>query len=810
MMFCTPDSGSFSKADILRGIITEKLSIATRDILAVVERTVADYEEEASGFRRRIARQERQLELLQPRVHLRTCCEEPEPEPLKEELLSPPPGIEDSGRSDLPQENHEDDDDDDVGGFDDEVNDEEEDEVQPSAASRKRSRDPDFEIKSRSMPHKPPQYTARLSRVQNSPTHLDLKIRFMMDPNVTVFRPFYLKNTLVRDFSFPRDLPESEFVDLLRSSFPPLAGSHKAFDIYTVNRSKKLQKLPLRTMTPNEIIRSIKANAPQAAVLFIKLQNPEAEKKPEETSADKLKGTSEENLEENVKDNVEENTEEENTEEERLEEDPEDVSAVEDKPSSCDAEEDEAGPSSSSSPLGFRKKAEFRDSPEHHEDSEMDDVDQDDVSAEDPERKLESQQQEVVKKAADKSQEKREKPRKGGADNPDQKSGRMMFWTPDSGSFSKADILRGSYHREAQHRHPATSWRGWRTVADYEEEASGFRRRIARQERQLELLQPREVEEPEPRGSEELDGTEPPKEELLSPPPGTEDSVRFNFPQDDDDDDDGGGCGGFDDEANDEEEQVQQVQSSAGSTESSTVPVFEIPSRSTSRRPPRHTARPGRVLTNGSPTHLNLRVRFMMDPNVTVFRSAYLKNTLVRDFSFPRDLPESELVDLLRSSFPPLASSHKAFDIYTINRSKKLQKLPLKTMTPNEIIRSVKANAPQATVLFIKLKKPEAEKKSEDTSEEKEKCEENTVENMEDVEEEHLEKNTEQNAEKNIEEEHLEENTVEKNIEEEHLEENTVEKNIEEEHLEENTVEKNIEEEHLEENTVEKNIEERI
>uniref|UniRef100_A0A3B5BDF4 Transcriptional repressor CTCF-like n=1 Tax=Stegastes partitus TaxID=144197 RepID=A0A3B5BDF4_9TELE len=59
-----------SKSDILRGIITEKLSTAAREILAVVERTVTDYEEEASGFRRELDRQRRQLELLQPQVQL--------------------------------------------------------------------------------------------------------------------------------------------------------------------------------------------------------------------------------------------------------------------------------------------------------------------------------------------------------------------------------------------------------------------------------------------------------------------------------------------------------------------------------------------------------------------------------------------------------------------------------------------------------------------------------------------------------------------------------------------------------------------
>lgn len=69
---------NISKAEILRGIVAEKLTTAAQEILAVVERTVAGYEEEASGMWQEIDRQRRQLEvLLQPRVKLETIgrCE---------------------------------------------------------------------------------------------------------------------------------------------------------------------------------------------------------------------------------------------------------------------------------------------------------------------------------------------------------------------------------------------------------------------------------------------------------------------------------------------------------------------------------------------------------------------------------------------------------------------------------------------------------------------------------------------------------------------------------------------------------------
>lgn len=60
-----------SKADTLRGFVTERLAAASREILAAVERLIVGYEEDASGFRQEIDRQRRQLETLQqPQVTL--------------------------------------------------------------------------------------------------------------------------------------------------------------------------------------------------------------------------------------------------------------------------------------------------------------------------------------------------------------------------------------------------------------------------------------------------------------------------------------------------------------------------------------------------------------------------------------------------------------------------------------------------------------------------------------------------------------------------------------------------------------------
>ncbi|MEQ2241776.1 hypothetical protein ILYODFUR_028829 [Ilyodon furcidens] len=61
---------NMSNSHCLRGIITEKLSMAASEILAAVERTLAVYEAEASGLRQELEleRQKWQPELFQPRV----------------------------------------------------------------------------------------------------------------------------------------------------------------------------------------------------------------------------------------------------------------------------------------------------------------------------------------------------------------------------------------------------------------------------------------------------------------------------------------------------------------------------------------------------------------------------------------------------------------------------------------------------------------------------------------------------------------------------------------------------------------------
>ncbi|KAK1890091.1 Zinc finger protein 300 [Dissostichus eleginoides] len=61
---------NLSKSEMLRAVVADKLTSASQEILAVVQWTVAGFEDEISALRSEITRQRHQLELLQPRITL--------------------------------------------------------------------------------------------------------------------------------------------------------------------------------------------------------------------------------------------------------------------------------------------------------------------------------------------------------------------------------------------------------------------------------------------------------------------------------------------------------------------------------------------------------------------------------------------------------------------------------------------------------------------------------------------------------------------------------------------------------------------
>ncbi|KAI3376492.1 hypothetical protein L3Q82_016451 [Scortum barcoo] len=268
-----------SKAEILRGIVTEKLTTAAREILAVVERTVAGYEEEASGFRREIDRQRRQLEvLLQPRVRLERRAVIPDLEGHEVVVVSEEEEEEEEHRQQSGVEEDTgslgllwyDDDDDDDGDEEQQLS------VRPATSSRQKRedlKDPDYQITSRLISPRALSDRKRPGRPRISETrsHLDLRIRILDDSQTDVLSKRVFQKCPVQELRCPRGLQEVDFLDLLRSTFPQLA-NQKPFDVFTSDRTKRLQPLRVKSLTPEEICRSIRLTGAGNSALYIRLK----------------------------------------------------------------------------------------------------------------------------------------------------------------------------------------------------------------------------------------------------------------------------------------------------------------------------------------------------------------------------------------------------------------------------------------------------------------------------------------------------------------------------------------------------------
>ncbi|XP_073330929.1 uncharacterized protein [Pagrus major] len=265
-------SSSVSKAEILRGVVAEKLTTAALEIFAVVERTVAGYEEEASGLRQEIDRQNRQLELLlQPRVKLERIDDEfPVCEPAaggggeEEEQHKSEPSVED-GESLGP-----------VCFSEAQVEDEDEED-------QGRLTEPDYEAAPRLLtPTVQPEGKKRgTPRIRQSQDHIDLRMRILDDSQIKVLSVEVYKKYPVQELRCPRGLQEEDFLDLLRSTFPQLA-AQKPFDVLTSDRSKRLHPLRLETLTPEEIYQSVRSTGHSA--LYIQLKTQEELKSTDEES----------------------------------------------------------------------------------------------------------------------------------------------------------------------------------------------------------------------------------------------------------------------------------------------------------------------------------------------------------------------------------------------------------------------------------------------------------------------------------------------------------------------------------------------
>ncbi|XP_008290880.1 uncharacterized protein LOC103365255 [Stegastes partitus] len=292
-----PDSlDAMSKSDILRGIIVEKLSTAAREILAVVERTVTDYEEEASGFRQEIDRQRRQLELLQPEIKQETS-DEPHVFPVgetgagepveEEELHKYEPSEEDSeslGIVCYTEQQVEDDEHEDEEAIEEDEDEEEEEEEEDddddraslsSSPEQLHFAEPGYEAAPRllSSTVQSDRRSVGRPRISNSQTLIDLRIRILEDSDIDVLSTGVFQKYPAHELQCPRGLRQDDFLLLLRSSFPQLAAG-EPFDVFTTDRTKRLLPLEVKSLTPEEIYRTIRSSGNSALYIRLKRQKP--------------------------------------------------------------------------------------------------------------------------------------------------------------------------------------------------------------------------------------------------------------------------------------------------------------------------------------------------------------------------------------------------------------------------------------------------------------------------------------------------------------------------------------------------------
>ncbi|KAK2899465.1 zinc finger protein 37-like [Channa argus] len=327
-----------SKVEILRGLITEKLTTAAQEIFAVVERTVAGYEEEVAELKQEVERQQRQLEVvLQPQVLLCRIDDHgllPVCEPGKEEADG---GGHAAQTFSLEVDENEDEDDKvkvepaQPAGLDQDFLHEQENQMaarttEGTGSGKCSTPDTNNEGRTESKTHSfssntkrkcSVRRTCRLSPANSVPdsegesngknlddrdddwrpaegheaqkknqtklngkkqpkrqSSLKLSVCFLDDSQTDVLSD---NDCTVQELLCPPGLQEADFMNLLRSTFPQLAAD-KPFDIFAPDRKRRLQLLNLETLTPEAIC----WNRAGKSTLYIRLKTGEDPKTSEQ------------------------------------------------------------------------------------------------------------------------------------------------------------------------------------------------------------------------------------------------------------------------------------------------------------------------------------------------------------------------------------------------------------------------------------------------------------------------------------------------------------------------------------------------
>uniref|UniRef100_A0A1A8UJ63 C2H2-type domain-containing protein n=1 Tax=Nothobranchius furzeri TaxID=105023 RepID=A0A1A8UJ63_NOTFU len=218
----------------MQSFVDERLTSASKEILAFVEKIVAAYEAEASGFRREISLQRRQLELLQPRAStgtegLQTDTNQGSAE--EEESHDPLKSLDPTGPSSSP----------------------------------------------------PPALPAAHRKPSRHQRTINLRVRVLEDSSIRVLSKHVMKKSPVVSLKCPPGLQEAGFLHLLRSAVPQLAGDNRPFDVLTSDKRRGLQPLVLHTVTPEEIQKTLKSSGSVRSTVYVRVKTqPEPQEEIEE------------------------------------------------------------------------------------------------------------------------------------------------------------------------------------------------------------------------------------------------------------------------------------------------------------------------------------------------------------------------------------------------------------------------------------------------------------------------------------------------------------------------------------------------
>ncbi|XP_060922633.1 uncharacterized protein LOC132996308 [Limanda limanda] len=96
----------------------------------------------------------------------------------------------------------------------------------------------------------------RRTLIKGTRNRVTLKLRILEDPDTRTLSNDVYRMSPLHQLQCPLGLKESNFLRLLRSTFPQLAGD-QPFDVFTYDRYRKLHPLRIKVLTPEAIRRSI-------------------------------------------------------------------------------------------------------------------------------------------------------------------------------------------------------------------------------------------------------------------------------------------------------------------------------------------------------------------------------------------------------------------------------------------------------------------------------------------------------------------------------------------------------------------------